>query len=188
MHTVVQLVWVTFLLVLYCSEHNAHKENFDKHDAKINQNTLKSFFSCLKRSWHPDVFFFFFRLKKNMKIELTVHLGTLLTHTVHRYAQFSLSYSYILGLKKTWAFLYGEVCRKLKVIPPSPSYGTHYSPPSKRGSSPVQAMLSCSANQSPSGQLGASKSQQTRKFPSNDCSRMGRRLVNGGVGLPHLLQ
>lgn len=121
MHTVVQLVWVTFLLVLYCSEHNAHKENFDKHDAKINQNTLKSFFSCLKRSWHPDVFFFFFRLKKNMKIELTVHLGTLLTHTVHRYAQFSLSYSYILGLKKTWAFLYGEVCRKLKVIPPSPS-------------------------------------------------------------------
>lgn len=121
LHTVVQLVGVTFLLVLYCSEHNAHKENFDKHDAKINQNTLKSFFSCLKWSWHPDVFFFFFRLKKNMKIELTVHLGTLLTHTVHRYAQFSLSYSYILGLKKTWAFLYGEVCRKLKVIPPSPS-------------------------------------------------------------------
>lgn len=35
-----------------------------------------------------------------MKIELTVHLGTLLTHTVHRYAQFSLSYLYILGLKK----------------------------------------------------------------------------------------
>lgn len=30
--------------------------------------------------------FFCFRLKKNMKIELTVHLGTLLTHTVHRYA------------------------------------------------------------------------------------------------------
>lgn len=36
-----------------------------------------------------------------MKIELTVHLGTLLTHTVHRYAHFSLSQIIInTGVKK----------------------------------------------------------------------------------------
>lgn len=49
-----------------------------------------------------------------MKIELTVHLGTLLTHTVHRYAQFSLSYSYMLGLKKNMSLPVWRGVQKVK--------------------------------------------------------------------------
>lgn len=64
---------------------------------------------------------FFFRLKKNMKIELTVHLGTLLTHTVHIYAQFHYHRFINTGVKKKrQAFRYEEMCRKLKVTPPPP--------------------------------------------------------------------
>lgn len=60
----------------------------------------------------------FFWIKKNMKIELMVHLGTLLTHNVHRYALvFYIIESYIyIGVKKTKSqhFLHGELCRKVK--------------------------------------------------------------------------
>lgn len=85
-----------------------------------------------------------FLLKKNMKIELTVHLGTLLTHTVHRYAQFSLSYSYILGILKNKAFLYTEVCRQLKVTSPRPLQGQIFTSQVSVSSQPIRVHLGCS--------------------------------------------
>lgn len=86
----------------------------------------KAFLSRVKWSWRSDGFSFFSSswIKKNMKIELTVHLGTLLTHNVHRYALiFCIIDSYILGVKKQNKkqkhFLHGELSRKLKVTSPS---------------------------------------------------------------------
>lgn len=98
-----------------------------------------------------------------MKIELTVHLGTLLTHTVHRYAIFM-----IIDYNKYWAFkkqnktsanFNGDVTSS---SPPCKTLGIwfHLRPPASNER--LQFMFSGSTNQSPPDSPGASKTTQGR--------------------------